>query len=215
MNRMAILGVALLIATTGCADLANQADRASARANGLLSFLPGAGAPVGGVQQGNGVPVNSRQLAANQQFGNQQFGGGIAGAGQQPIPQQFGQQQAQQLPQPQMQSFAIQGQPGLQTASVQQSGLQQANFQSGMPVGHASAAPIAATQGQVTDVQVKLYSLNINPGAPNGVLGLETANAIAFFQRRVGMRADGAISEMLIMQLNGAVGQTQGALQLR
>ena len=80
---------------------------------------------------------------------------------------------------------------------------------------HASASPIAATQGQISDVQIRLYSLNINPGPPNGVLGLDTANAIAFFQRRVGMRVDGAISEMLILQLERAVGQAATARRLR
>lgn len=214
MNRMSILGVALLLAATGCASLADQADLATNRASGFLSFLPGAGRP----GQGGGVAVNSPQFATNQQVTNQQFGGGVVAPSFQPTAQQIGQQQfgQQQLGQPQMRSFAIQGPPSAMPGAVQgPTGLQQASFQTGVPVGHASSTPIAATQGQVTDVQVKLYSLNINPGAPNGVLGLETANAIAFFQRRVGMRADGAISEMLFMQLNSAAGQAQGARQLR
>lgn len=192
-----ILSTALLFAVSACATVAQQADNVALRANGLLGRLPGAGGP----------PVASGP--AGGQFPNQQFGGGVA-------PQQttlFG--PAPPAPQLQQAQPALPTQPAPQVAALQQPVVfRQASFGQGGQ-RQLSSAPISATQAQIADVQIKLYSLNINPGPPNGILGLETANAIAFFQRRIGMRVDGAISEMLVYQLESTIRQDLDSRRLR
>ena len=80
MNRMVLVGAAIMLAAGGCASIADSADRFALRANGLLQKLPGASDPpptsntVAGQQM-----IGNQQFATNQPFaGQQQFGGGIA-----------------------------------------------------------------------------------------------------------------------------------------
>ncbi|MCZ6603713.1 MAG: peptidoglycan-binding domain-containing protein [Alphaproteobacteria bacterium] len=156
---------------------------------------------------------------AGGQFPNQGLGGGV---GQPYTNFQLGAQST--LPPPQVAAIQpqfqrqiqpqIQPQPQPQPQLQRQPALQQVNFQPALG-RNPSSTPIAATQAQIADVQIKLYSLNINPGPPNGILGLETTNAIAFFQRRAGIRVDGSISPNLIFQLDRAANQAAESRRLR
>lgn len=202
MFRTALACVALLAVTTSCARVAERVDRFLVGSSQAVSRLPGGGDPNFATGSNDGTQIN-QGFGGISTPGQPTFGAGVAPAQAQPVAQQQVQQQA------------LAQQQGLQRAAPQRMpGIQQAGLppQTG---GQPSPEPIAATQGQIADVQIKLYSLNIYPGPPNGILGLETANAVAFFQRRVGMRVDGAISEQLMFQLDRAVAEAERARRLR
>ena len=180
MFRLVLVCAAILVATTSCASL----DRALFRANTAAERIPG----VGGQSALSGP--------AGGQFPNQGLGGGV---GQPYTNFQLGAQSTLPPPQvaaiqPQFQrQIQPQIQPQPQPQLQRQPAMQQVNFQPALR-RNPSSTPIAATQAQIADVQIKLYSLNINPGPPNGILGLETTNAIAFFQLRArGIRRSGGL----------------------
>ncbi|MEO1602572.1 MAG: caspase family protein [Pseudomonadota bacterium] len=62
-----------------------------------------------------------------------------------------------------------------------------------------------ASRAQIRDSQVRLTLLDLDPGPTDGLMGRRTATAIATFQRRVGLTADGQLSRQTFDRLSAKV----------
>lgn len=72
------------------------------------------------------------------------------------------------------------------------------------PTPQRHTAPVGPTQSEVFEVQQTLAALGYDPGAPDGLMGRNTASAIVAFQRDNGLRQTGAVNDTLLNRLRNA-----------
>lgn len=79
------------------------------------------------------------------------------------------------------------------------------------PTPQRHTAPSGPTQSEVLEVQQGLARLGYNPGTPDGLMGPNTASAIAAFQRDNGLRQIGTVNATLLSHLRTTVAGTGGS----